>query len=221
MTTENTRVKPLSSIVAEDGSVRLRVPRPRRQRSDRRSEILQTLAMLLQNPNCDRITTALIAKRLDVSEAVLYRCFPSKAEMFDGLITFVETSILEIFAKIRDDDQLQPLTRVQHMVNVLLEFADANPGLTRVMTGQALMKEDHRLTERIVRLSETFESWIRQAYKEAILAGQMPADFNASGRASLVMSWVIGRWLRFVLTGFKARPNGVSPVALAPFFTKD
>lgn len=221
MTTENTRAKAASSIVAEDGSVRLCVPRPRRQRSDRRSEILQTLAALLQNPNCDRITTALIAKRLSVSEAALYRCFPSKAEMFDALITFIETSILDIFAQIRADETLQPLTRVQLMINVMLEFADANPGLTRVMTGQALMKEDRRLTERIVRLTDTFESWLKQAYKDAVLEGQMPADFNASGRASLVMNWVIGRWLRFVLTGFKARPTGVSPVTLSPFFSKE
>ena len=138
--------------------------------------------------------------------------------MFDGLIEFIESSLLDLFAQIRADEKLTNVAKIQVMTSVMLDFADANRGLTRVMTGQVLMKEDPKLTERMTRVIESLETGLRQAYREAVLAGELPADFNSSARASLVMNWVTGRWLRFVLTGFKTRPNGVSPVTLEPFF---
>ena len=196
----------------------IRVPRPRRTHCDRRTDILQVLAGLLEDPHCDRITTSLIAKKLDLSEAALYRSFPSKGAMFDGLIEFIESTLLDLFAQIRADEKLSQVAKIQVMTNVMLDFADRNRGLTRIMTGQVLMKEDPKLTERMMRVIESLETGLRQAFREAVLAGELPADFNSNARANLVMNWVTGRWLRFVLTGFRVRPNGVSPVTLEPFF---
>ena len=179
---------------------------------------MQTLAQLLEDPHCDRITTAQIAKKLDLSEAALYRSFPSKGAMFDALIEFCETSLLELFGRIREDQSLKATGRIQVMVTVLLDFADANRGLARVMTGQVLMKEDPKLIERMTHLVDKLEMGLRQTYRDAVMARELPADFNADAHANLVINWVLGRWLRFVMTGFKVRPNGVSPVAMAPFF---
>lgn len=196
----------------------VRVPRSGRAKKNRRADILQTLAQLLEDPHCDRITTAQIAKKLDLSEAALYRSFPSKGAMFDALIEFCETSLLELFGRIREDQSLKATGRIQVMVTVLLDFADANRGLARVMTGQVLMKEDPKLIERMTHLVDKLEMGLRQTYRDAVMAREFPADFNADAHANLVINWVLGRWLRFVMTGFKVRPNGVSPVAMAPFF---
>ncbi len=213
-------IKSAAAGAAASGSDRptVRLPRPGRARRNRRSDILQTLARLLEDPQCDRITTALIARQLDLSEAALYRSFPSKGAMFDALIEFVETSLLDLFGRIREDRTLQATARVQVMITVMLDFVDANRGLARVMTGQVLMKEDPRLTERMTHLLDKLEMGLRQTFRDAVTARELPADFNADARANLVMNWVMGRWMRFVMTGFRARPNGVSPVALAPFF---
>lgn len=195
----------------------IRVPRPARARKNRRVDILQTLAKLLEDPQCDRITTALIAKKLDLSEAALYRSFPSKAAMYDALIEFVEKSLMDLCTRIRADQNLKCVARIQVMTTVMLDFADANRGLTRVMTGQVLLKEDPRLTERMNHLVDKLEMNLRQTFRDAVLARELLADFDATARANLLMNWILGRWLRFVMTGFLVRPNGVSPVALAPF----
>lgn len=196
----------------------IRRPRPSRQKKDRRTDILQTLARLLENPSCDRITTAMIARELGLSEAALYRSFSSKGAMYDALIAFVETSVLTLFSKIREDQNLRPIQRIQYMAGILLDFADANPGLTRVMTGQVLLKEDPMLMERMMKLIDTIEAQVRQTYRDAVLAGALPADFNANASANLMMNWVLGRWTRFANTNFRVRPNGVSVTALQPFF---
>ena len=209
-------VEPVA-VGAEPASI-IRRPRPSRPKKDRRTDILQTLARLLENPRCDRITTAMIARELGLSEAALYRSFASKGAMYDALIEFVETSLLTLFAQIREDQNLKPVQRIQLMVNVMLDFADANPGLTRVMSGQVLLKEDPKLMERMMQLVDTVEAQVRQAYREAVMAGALPADFNTTGAANLVVSWVLGRWSRFANTNFKIRPNGVSAVAMRPFF---
>ena len=137
--------------------------------------------------------------------------------MFDALIGFIESSLLDLFAQIRDDDALTQIGRVQMMVSVMLDFSDANPGLTRVMTGQVLMKEDPKLTERMTHLYDKLEMGLRQTLREAVLAQEVPANFDSSARAGLLMYWVLGRWLRFVMTSFAVRPNGVSAAGLDPF----
>lgn len=196
----------------------VRLQRQGKGRRNRRQDILTVLAQLLEDPQCDRITTALIAKKLDLSEAALYRSFPSKAAMFDGLIEFIETTLLDLFGRIREDRNLTCVGRVEMLVTVLLNFSAANPGLTRVMTGQVLMKEDPRLMERMTHLADRLEMGLRLTYRDAVLARELPANFDADGRANLVMSWVLGRLLRFVMTGFRARPDDVNKVTLAPFF---
>ena len=138
--------------------------------------------------------------------------------MYDALIAFVETSVLTLFSKIREDQNLRPIQRIQYMAGILLDFADANPGLTRVMTGQVLLKEDPMLMERMMKLIDTIEAQVRQTYRDAVLAGALPADFNANASANLMMNWVLGRWARFANTNFRVRPNGVSVTALQPFF---
>ena len=115
---------------------------------------------------------------------------------------------IDLFAQIRDDDALTQIGRVQMMVSVMLDFSDANPGLTRVMTGQVLMKEDPKLTERMTHLYDKLEMGLRQTLREAVLAQEVPANFDSSARAGLLMNWVLGRWLRFVMTSFAVRPNG-------------
>ena len=117
---EPAQVAPVKEV-GED-PVTLRVPRSGRAVGSRRKDILQTLAKLLEDPQCDRITTALIAKKLKLSEAALYRSFPSKGAMFDALIGFIESSLLDLFAQIRDDDALTQIGRVQMMVSVMLDF---------------------------------------------------------------------------------------------------
>ena len=161
---EPAQVAPVKEV-GED-PVTLRVPRSGRAVGSRRKDILQTLAKLLEDPQCDRITTALIAKKLKLSEAALYRSFPSKGAMFDALIGFIESSLLDLFAQIRDDDALTQIGRVQMMVSVMLDFSDANPGLTRVMTGQVLMKEDPKLTERMTHLYDKLEMGLRQTLRQ-------------------------------------------------------
>ena len=192
---EPAQVAPVKEV-GED-PVTLRVPRSGRAVGSRRKDILQTLAKLLEDPQCDRITTALIAKKLKLSEAALYRSFPSKGAMFDALIGFIESSLLDLFAQIRDDDALTQIGRV--------------------MTGQVLMKEDPKLTERMTHLYDKLEMGLRQTLREAVLAQEVPANFDSSARAGLLMNWVLGRWLRFVMTSFAVRPNGVSAAGLDPF----
>lgn len=196
----------------------IRRPRPSRQKKDRRTDILQTLARLLENPACDRITTAMIARELGLSEAALYRSFESKRAMYDALIGFVESSILSLFSQIREDANLRPIQRIHFMAGVLVDFADANPGLTRVMTGQVLLKEDPALMERMMKIVDTIEAQLRQAYRDAVLAGALPADFNTTASANLMTCWVLGRWTRFANTNFRVRPNGITVTMLEPFF---
>lgn len=201
----------------DEAASAVRLSRQKRSGRNRRQDILVTLSELLEDPHCDRITTAVIAKKLGLTEAALYRSYTSKAAMLDALIDFIETTLMNLFAQIREDQALTSTGRIEVMASVLLDFADSNRGLIRLMTGQVLMREDPKLTERVAHILDKLEMGIRQAMREAVLAHELPADFDASGRAGLMMSWIIGRWLRFVLTGFSARPGGISAATLRPF----
>lgn len=185
--------------------------------TDKRLEILQALAKLLEEESMERITTAKLATALHVSEAALYRHFSKKSDMFDGLIDFVETSLLDLFAKIRERKDLNALAKIHSMVAVMLDFASVNKGICQVLTGHALVSENPALKERLNTLYGKFETILRQTYKDAVTEKLLPADFNASARASLVFSYVLGRWTAFVLTHYREKINGVSPLTLAPF----
>ncbi|MFU0842007.1 MAG: HTH tetR-type domain-containing protein [Burkholderia sp.] len=190
----------------------------RRSRGNRRQEILQTLARMLEQEDFEKITTARLAAALDVSEAALYRNFKNKSAMFGALIDFAEESLLGLAGQIQSRKDLDGVAQAKALSDVMLEFAEANRGITRLLTGQALVFEDPRLTARITQLSAKLELCLKQCFREAILTGKLPADFNASGRAAAVMNCVMGSWVRFVLSGFKARPMLAGTAAFAPLF---
>ena len=189
-----------------------------RSHGERRSEILQTLAAMLQEPDFDKVTTARLASSLNLSEAALYRHFSNKAAMYDALIDFIEEALADLFAQIRDAEAMSGTYKVRSMISVLLDFADANPGLVRSLSGQALTYENPKLTDRVRRLWASYELGLKQAFRTAIAARELPADFNASGRAAMVMSFVIGQWTRFALSGFRDRPNQIGPASFEVFY---
>lgn len=180
-------------------------PRGRRKPGARRLQILQTLAVMLEDPKGEKVTTAALAAKLSVSEAALYRHFASKAQMFEGLIEFIETTI---FGLINDIESKEPsgLKQVGRIVRMLLDFATTNRGMTRVLIGDALVNEHERLQERMNRLLERIESSLRQSFRVAVTQQELPAEVDANARAALVVAYVIGRWHRFAKSGFRKLP---------------
>lgn len=179
-------------------------PSPRRP-GERRLQILQTLAVMLEHPKGERITTAALARRLDVSEAALYRHFASKAQMFEGLIEFIEETVFGLVNRITASEE-DGLRQLRQIVMMLLEFAQTNRGMTRVLIGDALVIEDERLQERMNQFVERLEASLRQCVKLSVAQGGYPAGEDPAVRASLIMAYVLGRWARFAKTGFKRAP---------------
>jgi TetR/AcrR family transcriptional regulator len=165
-------------------------------------QILQTLAEMLQAPQPEKITTATLAKRLEVSEAALYRQFASKAQMYEGLIEFIETSLFVVINRI-EAEEADPTARVQAIVALLLGFAHKNPGMTRVLIGEALVNEDERLQARINQLLDRCEASIKQSLR---LAGGANSALDPAAAANLLLSFVIGRWHQFAKGGFRRAP---------------
>lgn len=178
----------------------------RRRPGARRLQILQTLASMLEDPKGEKVTTAALAERLSVSEAALYRHFASKAQMFEGLIEFIETTI---FGLINDIAEREPsgLKQARSTVLMLLEFAQTNRGMTRVLIGDALVNENERLQERMNQMFERIESSLKQSFRLAVTEKELPAEFDAAARAALVVAYVIGRWHRFAKSGFRKLPD--------------
>ena len=172
---------------------------------ERKLQILQALAAMLEQPRGDRITTAALAARLDVSEAALYRHFASKAQMFEGLIEFIETSVFGLINKIGDTEE-NGIRQVRSIAGMLLAFAEQNPGMTRVMIGDALVNEDERLQLRMNQFVDRIEMALRQALKIAATQGDLPEN-EASARAAMVMAFVMGRWHRYAKGGFQSKPT--------------
>src|SRR5215208_8418488 len=127
---------------------------------ERRLQILQTLASMLESPRSEKVTTAALAAKLDVSEAALYRHFASKAQMYEGLIEFIETSVFTVANKITEDEA-DGHRQCEKLVEMLLAFSEKNPGMVRVMTGDALVGEHERLQARINQFFERFESTLK------------------------------------------------------------
>ena len=177
----------------------------------RRLQILQVLARMLENPKGEKVTTAALAKELDVSEAALYRHFASKAQMFEGLIEFIEQTLFGLVNKItaEEDDGLK---QVKAILSSLLGFAEKNPGMTRVLSGDALVNEDQRLQVRINQLHDRLEATLKQCLRVAATqaqAGSAGADPAADPgpRANLLLCYVIGRWQQYAKSGFKRMPS--------------
>ncbi len=187
----------------------------RRKPGARRLQILQTLASMLEDPKGEKVTTAALAERLSVSEAALYRHFASKAQMFEGLIEFIETTIFGLINDIAEREQ-SGLKQARRTVLMLLDFAQTNRGMTRVLIGDALVNENERLQERMNQLFERIESSLKQSFRLAASENELPADFDAAARSSLIVAYVIGRWHRFAKSGFKKLPSeGVETQLLA------
>ena len=173
--------------------------------SDRKNQILQTLAQMLERPLAEKITTAALARRLDVSEAALYRHFTGKAAMFAGLIDFIEETLFTLINRISSEER-SGVRQVEAMVSVALAFAQKNRGMTRVLTGDALVNEDDKLQARVNQLHERLEAALRQALRFAITLNEVAADVDAGAQANLIVSFVVGRWHQFAKSGFKRAP---------------
>jgi TetR/AcrR family transcriptional regulator len=181
--------------------------RKRPKPGERRVQILQTLAAMLEQPGAERITTAALAAKLDVSEAALYRHFASKAQMFEGLIEFIETSVFTLINQIVEREPSASL-QAQKIATVLLQFGEKNPGMTRVMVGDALVFEHERLNARMSQFFDRVESQLRQSLRAAAeAAGSATPTVDAQALASAITSLIVGRLQRYARSGFKRAPT--------------
>lgn len=209
-----TDAETLDVPVPADGQAQHQRKRPKP--GERRVQILQTLAAMLEQPGGERITTAGLAARLSVSEAALYRHFASKAQMFEGLIEFIEQSVFTLINQIVERESLAPDGTVRadgglqaaHIIGMLLQFAEKNPGMARVMVGDALVLENERLQLRMNLFFDKVEAALRQCLRDA--PGQ-----GAQVRASIAAAFVVGRLQRYVRSGFKKQPSEHLQASLA------
>ena len=176
------------------------------QKRNRREEILQALAAMLETSPGQRITTAKLAANLGVSDAALYRHFPSKARMFEGLIEFVEDTLLTRINMIMNEEK-NTLSRCYAILQLLLTFAERNPGITRVMTGDALMGEHDRLRGRMEDLFNRIESSIKQVLREKAMREQQRFIVDEAVLANLLLSYADGKISQFVRSNFKRLPT--------------
>ncbi|HJV63096.1 MAG TPA: nucleoid occlusion factor SlmA [Albitalea sp.] len=181
--------------------------RKRPKPGERRVQILQTLASMLEQPGAERITTAALAGKLDVSEAALYRHFASKAQMFEGLIEFIEQSVFTLANQINERETAGNV-QAQKIVTVLLQFGEKNPGMTRVMVGDALVFENDRLLARMNQFFDRIESQLRQSLRNAAeAAGSQTPTVDANAQASVLTAFAVGRLQRYARSGFKRTPT--------------
>ncbi|MFY8352152.1 nucleoid occlusion factor SlmA [Pseudoalteromonas sp. SSM20] len=179
---------------------------PATKRSNRKEEILQALAQMLETSPGQRITTAKLASEVGVSEAALYRHFPSKARMFEGLIEFIENALLSNINIILEKEK-DTHSRIHNILLLLLSFAEKNPGITRILTGDALQGEQERLRERIQSLFEKLETQLKQVLRERKLREGKTFTLAEEQLANLLLAYVEGKMNQFVRSDFKAKPT--------------
>ena len=167
---------------------------------------MQALALMLEEDSGKRITIAALARQVGVSEAALYRHFPSKARMFEGLIAFIEETLFERISRILDEVP-QAVPRCGQILTLLLAFAEKNPGLSRLLDGDVLTGETARLRLRIHQLFERMETQLKQILREAELREQRRTLLPASATANLLMAYAEGRISQYVRSDFKRRPT--------------
>ena len=190
-------------------------PRKRPKPGERRIQILQALAGMLEQPGAERVTTSALAARLDVSEAALYRHFASKAQMFEGLIEFIEQSVFTLVNQIIERETNHAV-RLRKIVTLVLQFAEKNPGMTRVMAGDALVFENERLQERMNQFFDKLEASLKQTLREASAATSAETPtLDAQVRASVITAFMLGRLQRFSRSGFKRPPTEHLEASLA------
>jgi len=204
---------PAHDVAAEVGPTAAK-QRKRPKPGERRVQILQTLAQMLEQPGSERITTAALAAQLKVSEAALYRHFASKAQMFEGLIEFIESSVFTLVNQIVEREPGGG-EQTRRIVAVLLQFGEKNPGMTRVMVGDALVFEHERLTTRMNQFFDRVESQLRQGLRLAAEAAGSPTPtVDAQALASALTALVVGRLQRYARSGFKRLPTEHLDLAL-------
>lgn len=172
----------------------------------RREQILQAVVQMLESNPGGKITTANIAKTVGVSEAALYRHFPSKAKMFEGLIEYIEETIFSRTSRILQDFELASV-RCEKTIMLVLSFAERNPGMCRLLAGDALAGETDRLRQRINQFFERLETQLKQILREAEIREQKVTCLTLSASANLLNALVEGRIRQFVRSDFKAKPT--------------
>ena len=177
-----------------------------RVKGERRLEILKALAGMLEQPKWGKITTAALAEKLDVSEAALYRHFASKAQMYEGLIEFIESSVFTLANKIADDET-DGRKQAAKLVEMLLAFAEKNPGMVRVMTGDALVGEHERLQTRMNQFYDRIESTLKQALRSPGEGGSKPSDAEVTAQAGMLVRYAIGCLHQYAKSGFTKKPT--------------
>ena len=187
--------------------------RKRPKPGERRVQILQMLASMLEQPGGERITTAALAARLEVSEAALYRHFASKAQMFEGLIDFIEQTVFSLINQIIEKEAADPAPDVgvrqsHRILSMLVQFAEKNPGMARVMVGDALVLEHERLQQRMNALFDKVEATVKQCLRDGrLVAPAQVGAVDAQIQASTAVAFVAGRLQRFARSGFKRLPS--------------
>ena len=176
------------------------------QKPNRKQQILECLALMLQNSPGQRITTAKLAAEVGVSEAALYRHFPSKARMFEGLIEFIEESTFSRINLILSDHK-ETLVRCHHILHVILVFAERNPGMCRILSGDALMGENERLRTRVHQFFEKLEVQFKQILRERKLREGKTFSINEQALANLLVSYAEGKISQYVRSGFEKKPS--------------
>lgn len=186
-----------------------------RQPGERKQQILQALAQMLEEPQPERITTAALAQRLGVSEAALYRHFASKAQMYEGLIEFIEQALFSRINRITSEEA-DAQRQLRAIIALLLGFAQRNPGMTRVLVGEALVHENERLQARVNQLLDRLEAILRQSLRIAASQGAYPDQPDGSAaHANALLCFVLGRWHQFARSGFRRLPGEFWPLQQA------
>ncbi|MGQ0657235.1 MAG: nucleoid occlusion factor SlmA [Chromatiales bacterium] len=190
--------------------------------SSRRQQILEVLARELETHPGSRITTAGLARAMGVSEAALYRHFPSKARMFEGLISFAEDAVFGLFQRIMEEHP-DAASRCEQMLLLMLRFGERNPGISRILAGDALMGENERLRERVTQFFDRVETQFRQVLREAVLAEGPRLKLPVNAAAGLLTGFADGRMTQFLRSGFRATPTAhwqeIWPALAAAVFT--
>ena len=175
------------------------------KKPSRRQQILEALADELEQHPGEKITTAGLARAVGVSEAALYRHFPSKAKMFEGLIEFIEESVFSLINRILKEET-SSLKRCENILSLLLGFSEKNPGLTRILCGDILTGETERLRIRVGQFYERVETQLKQVLREGEMNNELTLMIPVHAQANLLLALVEGRIIQFVRSGFKRSP---------------
>ncbi|MGB7651407.1 MAG: nucleoid occlusion factor SlmA [Gallionella sp.] len=186
---------------------------------ERKLQILQTVAHMLEQPKGEKITTAALAAKLELSEAALYRHFASKAQMFEGLIEFIEQTVFGLVNKITQEEK-SGVKQIEAVLSLLLGFAQKNRGMTRVLIGDALVNEDEKLQQRINQFFDRIEATLKQSLRMAATQGELGDSVDVGAHANLLLCFVIGRLQQFGKSGFSREPLAMLPAQLAILLKK-